>query len=189
MAAWKSWRIAPAPIQVELSRLSRHHRGGLSRLRYRRSASCCPLDQQPFYTEKIVQLPDCYQVNDSTRAISRNDAGPRGSRACLTKASCSVASTTTTRSRRAVVRHLDAAPQRRPGQRALAAAGQRRRRAQSAQRGRSARRRSGAAGVCAAARRSRTISHGIASPISSLIRCPTTRTPPRAMRCGRDCRS
>lgn len=29
-----------------------------------------PFDQQPFYTEKIVQLPDCYQVNDSTRAVA-----------------------------------------------------------------------------------------------------------------------
>jgi predicted O-linked N-acetylglucosamine transferase (SPINDLY family) len=29
-----------------------------------------PLDQQPFYAEKIAQLPDCYQVNDSTRVIA-----------------------------------------------------------------------------------------------------------------------
>lgn len=29
-----------------------------------------PFDRQPFYTEKIVQLPDCYQVNDSTRVIA-----------------------------------------------------------------------------------------------------------------------
>jgi predicted O-linked N-acetylglucosamine transferase (SPINDLY family) len=29
-----------------------------------------PFDQQAFYAEKIVQLPDCYQVNDSTRAIA-----------------------------------------------------------------------------------------------------------------------
>jgi predicted O-linked N-acetylglucosamine transferase (SPINDLY family) len=39
-----------------------------------------PLDQQPFWTEKIVHLPDCYQVNDSKRAIaerapSRQEAG------------------------------------------------------------------------------------------------------------------
>jgi protein O-GlcNAc transferase len=27
-----------------------------------------PFDQQPFYTERIVQLPDCYQVNDRRRA-------------------------------------------------------------------------------------------------------------------------
>ena len=29
-----------------------------------------PFDQQPFYTEKIVHLPDCYQVNDRQRAIA-----------------------------------------------------------------------------------------------------------------------
>ncbi len=29
-----------------------------------------PFDQQQFYTEKIVQLPDCYQPNDSKRKIS-----------------------------------------------------------------------------------------------------------------------
>jgi predicted O-linked N-acetylglucosamine transferase (SPINDLY family) len=29
-----------------------------------------PFDQQPFYTEKIVHLPDCYQPNDSTRGIA-----------------------------------------------------------------------------------------------------------------------
>jgi predicted O-linked N-acetylglucosamine transferase (SPINDLY family) len=28
-----------------------------------------PFEQQPFYTEKIIQLPDCYQVNDSRRKI------------------------------------------------------------------------------------------------------------------------
>jgi protein O-GlcNAc transferase len=39
-----------------------------------------PFDQQPFYTEKIVHVPDCYQVNDSKRAMSdrtptRSEAG------------------------------------------------------------------------------------------------------------------
>jgi protein O-GlcNAc transferase len=39
-----------------------------------------PLDQQPFYAESIVHLPDCYQVNDSKRTIaartpSRREAG------------------------------------------------------------------------------------------------------------------
>src|SRR5260370_30602568 len=29
-----------------------------------------PFDQQPFWTEKIVHLPDCYQVNDSKRQIA-----------------------------------------------------------------------------------------------------------------------
>ena len=31
-----------------------------------------PLDQQPFYTEKLVHLPGCYQCNDSQRPISAN---------------------------------------------------------------------------------------------------------------------
>jgi protein O-GlcNAc transferase len=38
-----------------------------------------PLDQQPYYTEKIVHLPDSYQVNDSTRTLgpppTRSEAG------------------------------------------------------------------------------------------------------------------
>jgi protein O-GlcNAc transferase len=29
-----------------------------------------PFNEQPFFTEKIVHLPDCYQVNDSRRAIA-----------------------------------------------------------------------------------------------------------------------
>jgi protein O-GlcNAc transferase len=39
-----------------------------------------PFDHAPFYSEKIVQLPDCYQVNDRRRAIAattptRQEAG------------------------------------------------------------------------------------------------------------------
>jgi protein O-GlcNAc transferase len=39
-----------------------------------------PLDQQPFYTERIVHLPDCFLVNDFTRKIAartptRREAG------------------------------------------------------------------------------------------------------------------
>jgi protein O-GlcNAc transferase len=39
-----------------------------------------PFDQQPYYTEKIVHLPECYQVNDSQRRIgsrtpSRQETG------------------------------------------------------------------------------------------------------------------
>ena len=33
-----------------------------------------PFDQQHFYTEKIVQLPECYQVNDSQRKIADRTA-------------------------------------------------------------------------------------------------------------------
>src|SRR5262249_3901651 len=31
-----------------------------------------PVDQQPYYTEKIVHLPGCYQVNESKRKIGAN---------------------------------------------------------------------------------------------------------------------
>src|SRR5262249_23445255 len=39
-----------------------------------------PFDQQPFFTEKIVHLPDCYQVTDTKRIVAaatptRRDAG------------------------------------------------------------------------------------------------------------------
>ena len=38
-----------------------------------------PLDQQPFFSEKIMHLPDCYQANDATRVVppapSREEAG------------------------------------------------------------------------------------------------------------------
>src|SRR6185503_9583717 len=33
-------------------------------------ATVLPFDRQPFYAEKIVHLPDCYQVNDSRRPIA-----------------------------------------------------------------------------------------------------------------------
>lgn len=33
-----------------------------------------PHDRQPFYSERIVHLPDCYQVNDSTRPIAPTPA-------------------------------------------------------------------------------------------------------------------
>ena len=43
-------------------------------------ATVAPFEHAPFYIEKIVQLPDCYQVNDRKRAVSastptRLDAG------------------------------------------------------------------------------------------------------------------
>jgi len=34
-----------------------------------------PFDRQPFYSEKIVHLPNCYQVNDGTRAIADDVSG------------------------------------------------------------------------------------------------------------------
>ena len=46
-----------------------------------------PFDRQPFYTEKIVHLPDCYQPNDSMRAIAER-TGTRLARGFLTMAWC-----------------------------------------------------------------------------------------------------
>jgi len=40
-----------------------------------------PFDEAEFFTERIVQLPDCYQANDSTRAIGLN--GPTRAQAGL----------------------------------------------------------------------------------------------------------
>ncbi len=42
-----------------------------------------PFDQQPFFTERVVHLPDCYQVNDAKRRIAqctptRREAGLPG---------------------------------------------------------------------------------------------------------------
>jgi predicted O-linked N-acetylglucosamine transferase (SPINDLY family) len=38
-----------------------------------------PVDQQPYFSEKIIHLPDCYQANDATRIVppppSRAEAG------------------------------------------------------------------------------------------------------------------
>jgi predicted O-linked N-acetylglucosamine transferase (SPINDLY family) len=38
-----------------------------------------PIDQQPFFSEKILHLPDCYQANDATRLVppapTREEAG------------------------------------------------------------------------------------------------------------------
>ena len=57
-----------------------------------------PPDQQPFFTEKLVHLPGCYQVNDSRREIaprtpSREECG------LPEKGLSSARSTTATRSR------------------------------------------------------------------------------------------
>lgn len=38
-------------------------------------AYVAPPDQQSFYTENLVHLPDCYQVNDGKRAISEHTPG------------------------------------------------------------------------------------------------------------------
>jgi len=71
--------LRPAPIQVNY--LAYPGTLGTNSFDYViADPTVLPFDQQPFYTEKIVHLPDCYQPNDSKRAIAvrtptREDAG------------------------------------------------------------------------------------------------------------------
>ena len=59
----------PAPIQV--SYLGYPGTMGADFIDYViADTTVLPLDQQPFWTERIVDLPDCYQVNDSKRQIA-----------------------------------------------------------------------------------------------------------------------
>jgi predicted O-linked N-acetylglucosamine transferase (SPINDLY family) len=61
--------LRPAPIQVNY--LGYPGTMGASFLDYILVDDfIVPADQQPFYTEKLVHLPGCYQVNDSRREIS-----------------------------------------------------------------------------------------------------------------------
>jgi protein O-GlcNAc transferase len=69
----------PAPIQV--SYLGYPGTTGADFIDYvLADETVLPFDQQPFFTEKIVHLPDCYHANDATRRIpselpSRSDLG------------------------------------------------------------------------------------------------------------------
>ncbi len=69
----------PAPIQV--SYLGWAGTTGAEFIDYiLADATALPFDQQPFFTEKIVHLPDCYHANDATRRVSpdlpsRSDLG------------------------------------------------------------------------------------------------------------------
>jgi protein O-GlcNAc transferase len=59
----------PAPIQV--SYLGFAGTTGANFIDYiLADATVLPLDQQPFFAEKIVHLPGCYHANDATRRIS-----------------------------------------------------------------------------------------------------------------------
>ena len=59
----------PAPVQVNY--LGYPGTSGADFMDYViGDAVVTPFEQQPFFSEKIVQLPDCYQANDSRRAIA-----------------------------------------------------------------------------------------------------------------------
>ena len=59
----------PAPIQI--SYLGYAGTTGAEFIDYiLADETVLPFDQQPFFTEKIVHLPDCYHVNDATRRVS-----------------------------------------------------------------------------------------------------------------------
>ncbi|MEO8300260.1 MAG: tetratricopeptide repeat protein [Rhizomicrobium sp.] len=63
--------LAHRPCPVQISYLGFPGTVGAPWLDYiLADATVLPLDRQPFYSEKIVHLPRCYQVNDSTRAIA-----------------------------------------------------------------------------------------------------------------------
>jgi protein O-GlcNAc transferase len=70
----------PAPIQVNY--LGYPGTTGADYIDYiLADETVLPFDQQPFFSEKIVHLPDCYHANDTTRHIStyiapRSDLGP-----------------------------------------------------------------------------------------------------------------
>jgi protein O-GlcNAc transferase len=67
----------PAPIQV--SYLGYPGTMGADFIDYLiADETVLPFDQQPYYTEKIVHLPDCYQVNDSKREIPARTPARRG---------------------------------------------------------------------------------------------------------------
>ena len=63
--------LAPRPAPVQVNYLGYPGTMGTSFIDYVvADPVVLPFDQQPLYVEKIVHLPDCYQVNDTTRTIS-----------------------------------------------------------------------------------------------------------------------
>jgi protein O-GlcNAc transferase len=72
--------LAHRPCPVQLGYLGYPGTTGMAWLDYiLADATVLPFDRQPYYSEKIVHLPGCYQVNDDSRAIvqgpSRIEAG------------------------------------------------------------------------------------------------------------------
>ena len=185
-AADRHIRAAPGAGAGELSRLSGHDGRRLHRLHHRRPI-VSPFDRSRTIAEKIVHLPDSYQVNDRQRRDRRAHADARRGRPARAGLRVLLVQQQLQDHARGV-RRLDAAAARGRGQRAVAAARQR-----SAPSGNLRRRRSSAASIrrgwCSpTARRRPSIWRAIGWPTCSSTRCPATRTPPRATRCGRACR-
>ena len=73
--------LAPHPAPIQVSYLGFPATTGAQFIDYIiADPIVLPFDQQPYYTERIVHLPDCFQVNDSTRKLpkptqSRREAG------------------------------------------------------------------------------------------------------------------
>lgn len=62
---------APRPAPLQVNYLGYPGTMGVSFMDYIiADPFIVPFDQQPFYSEKIVQLPDCYQPNDTARKIA-----------------------------------------------------------------------------------------------------------------------
>ena len=149
-----------------------------------------PFEQQPYYAEKIVHLPDCFLVNDATKRDIADDAVARRRRACRSKASCSAASTTATRFRAEVFDVWMRLLAQVDGSVLWLLAARRSRLRQPARR--SARRAASIPARIVFAPRSRPwpiISRVIGWPTCSSTRPATTPTPPRATRSGRAFRS
>ena len=145
-----------------------------------------PPSEEEFYTEKVVRLPDCYQVNDANRVIA--ETTPTRKEAGLPEKGFVFASFNNGNISRAGVRHLDGAADQDRRQRAVAVGGQRRHQVQSAPACRRARRRPRPPDLRAAHRRRPSTSRATASPTCSWIRFPAAPKPPPATPCGRECR-
>ncbi|MGH6920585.1 MAG: tetratricopeptide repeat protein [Geminicoccaceae bacterium] len=63
--------LAPRPAPIQASYLAFPGTTGADFIDYIiADPIVAPFDQQPYFTEKIVHLPDCYQANDTTRRIA-----------------------------------------------------------------------------------------------------------------------
>ena len=146
-----------------------------------------PFDHAPFYSEKIVQLPDCYQVNDRQARDRRDNADAARGRAAGLRVRVLLfqqqLQDQPSRCSTIWMRLLAKVPgsvlwllRDNAGAEPICAA--KRPRAASTRRG----------SCSPAGSSSRIIWRAIGWRTCSSTRCPTTPTPPRATRCGRACR-